>query len=111
MLVGSLFSFPTSGRGHTPTFLHASLLITFLGVVWAGLVRFLFLRSLKHHKIHYKLSDTLNGGSGTLMGGASLGGGGGRERLKVEVPLAGVKGVSPKAGFSWRQTTRKAPVM
>lgn len=87
------------------------LLMTIIGVAWASTVRFLLQHSMKHHKTHYKLSESswLPGRSsgspsanGVVQGGAGLG----RERLKLEVqgPLA-MKGGAGSA-LTWRQTLR-----
>lgn len=107
-----------SNRLHTPipsTYLFPVLSV--VGVAWAFLVRFLLLRSMKHHKTHYKLSEGATwklggGGSGNAMNGvlSSSQMAGGRERLKLEVQPLAVK-TGALSHLPWREILRSPPVM
>jgi hypothetical protein len=97
------------------------LLLACVGVVWAILVRTLLLRSKKHHKTHYKLSEGAerqSGGGGGGGGGSGLGTNnlfvgqvlGGRERMRLEVQPLAVKTRSVY-GLPWMDVLRSPPVM
>ena len=91
------------------------LLLTSVGVAWAFLVRSLLLRSMKHHKIHYKLSEGIDihvGGGHTTVNGVPVKGQvvGGRERLKLEVQPLAVKSATLSHG-PWKQLLKSPPVM
>lgn len=107
-LVGALPSLPS-------TYLFPSLAC--VGVAWALLVRVLLLRSMKHHKTHYKLSEGARwqgagGGSGPGTANGVLAGQvlGGRERLKLEVQPLVVK-TGPLSRLPWGVVLRSPPVM
>ena len=96
----------------TPLSASPFLVLAIVGVVWALLVRFLFLRSMRHHKTHYKLSESvwkLPVASGLQLSNGATGGGA-RDRLKLEVQPLALK-TGSLSQFPWRQMLRSPSVM